>query len=443
MAEYGIPIAIIAALIVLNGLFVAAEFAIAGAPRTRFAQRAAEGHRASAAVHHILSSARNQDRYIATAQLGITFASLGLGMYGEHQLATWIYDWLGADGIPGWLASHAIASVIAISVMTYFHVVVGEMVPKGLALQHAEGTALWVTPPMLWIRTGLFPLVVGLNGIGNGVLRLMGIRREAGSEQLYSVEELDYIVRESEHQGSLASEPARILRELFEFGTLTAEDVMVPRVRVTGIPLGASAEELRALVQADRHTSYPVYDRDMDHVVGAAHIKQLLKASREGHSIEREAVQPVPLVPETSKLDNVLAAMRREGTQMVVVMDEHGGTAGIVSLEDLFEEVVGEFQEGEVPEDETPGINGRVEIDGTVRIEEAGERLDQVLEHDDVETVSGLILTMLDRPPVVGDVVDYDGVRFTVTEVEGNGVTRTAIELVPRDKDEDNEEDED
>jgi CBS domain containing-hemolysin-like protein len=169
---------IITGLILLNGVFVAAEFAIVGAPRAAIDARAATGDRLAIAVQAILRDPKRQDRYIATAQLGITVASLGLGMYGEHVLADWIYESLGRAGAPAWLVSHGLASVAAIVILTYFHIVVGEMIPKSLALQRAEHMALWITPPMLWIKTILFPLVVALNGMGNAVLRAVGVDRQ-------------------------------------------------------------------------------------------------------------------------------------------------------------------------------------------------------------------------------------------------------------------------
>ena len=199
------PVVIVLALIGLNGLFVAAEFAIVGAPRATIEARARRGERIGRMVHGVLTDARNQDRYIATAQIGITFATLGLGMYGEHQMAHWIESQIdGWGGIPTWIAAHVLATVLAITLMTYLHVVLGEMVPKALALEHAEATALRVTPPMIWLRRLMYPLVLGLNAVGNGLLRLASIERSGGSdEQYYSAEELAFVVDESLEGGAL------------------------------------------------------------------------------------------------------------------------------------------------------------------------------------------------------------------------------------------------
>jgi CBS domain containing-hemolysin-like protein len=422
---------IITALILLNGIFVAAEFAIVGAPRAVIERLAAGGNRLARAVQAVLEDPQEQDRYIATAQLGITVASLGLGMYGEHVLADSIYLLLGGSGLPQWLASHGIASVVAVAILTYFHIVVGEMVPKSLALQQAHRMVLWITPPMLWIKKALFPFVVALNATGNLVLRIFGVnRQEQNPDQYYTPEELQLVVQESEDRGALRAESGQMLQELFEFGELTAGEVMVPRVRITGIPLGTAPPQIRELLAQTPHTRYPVYEGDLDHILGMVHIKDLLRVLLQNEVIGRAHARPLPLVPETAPLDSVLSAMRRERTQMVIVLDEHGGTAGIVTLQDLFEEVVGEIDEGPPG---TPQVyhdqQGRLRVPGTMRVDELGQEFDLELEHEEVDSVSGLILTLLGRPPQVGDTVRYGRLQFEVTAVKGHGVEECAVWL--------------
>jgi CBS domain containing-hemolysin-like protein len=420
---------IISSLILLNGLFVAAEFAIVGAPRAAIDANAAAGHRLALIVQKVLRDPRKQDRYIATAQLGITLASLGLGMYGEHVLADGIYHLLGRSGGPAWLVSHGLASVTAIAVLTYFHIVVGEMVPKSLALQRAEQMALWVAPPMQALTTMLYPLVVGLNGVGNAILKLFGIRRQAETaEQFYTPEELQLIVQESEELGALRAESGQMLQELFEFGDLTAAEVMVPRVRITGIQIGSTPDQVREVLGRAPHTRYPIYENDLDHIVGMIHIKDLLRVLLENAPIAATHVRPLPLVPESAPLDAVLATMRRERTQMVVVIDEHGGTSGIATLEDLFEEVVGDIEEG-TPKSKRMyrDREGRLRVPGTMRIDELGQQFDLDLEHEDVDSISGLVLMLLGRPPATGDVVRYDRLLIEVTRIKGHGVEECAV----------------
>jgi CBS domain containing-hemolysin-like protein len=424
-----IELAIITALILLNGIFVAAEFAIVGAPRAAIDARAAQGDRLARLVQSVLHDPRKQDRYIATAQLGITVASLGLGMYGEHVLADAIYGSLGSTGLPAWLVSHGVASVTAVGILTYFHIVVGEMVPKSVALQQAEQLALWITPPMIWTKNLLFPLVAGLNGLGNLVLKAFGVNRRAqNADQYYTPEELQLIVQESEELGALRSESGQMLQDLFEFGDLTAGQVMVPRVRISGLPIGLDPGGIREMLRSAAHTRYPLYEKDLDHIVGMVHIKDLLRLLIQNESIAPGHARPIPVVPETAELDAVLSVMRDERTLMAVVIDEHGGTAGIVTLTDVFEEVVGEIEEG-------PGAGapvyrdrvGRLRVPGTMRLDEVGQEFDLDLEHEEVDSVSGLVLTILGRPPAVGDRVRYERLEFEVTAVKGHGVEQAAI----------------
>jgi CBS domain containing-hemolysin-like protein len=340
-----------------------------------------------------------------------------------------IYSLLGRSGAPAWLVSHGVASVTSIAILTYFHIVVGEMIPKSIALQQAERMALWVTPPMLWTTTLVYPLVVALNGIGNQVLKLFGVNRQVqNADHYYTPEELQLIVQESEELGAIRTESGQMLQELFEFGDLTAAEVMVPRVRITGIPLGSTSDKVRELLGLSPHTRYPIIERDLDHIVGMIHIKDLLRLLLANEVIGPTHARPLPLLPETAPLDAVLATMRRERTQMIVVLDEHGGTAGIVTLEDLFEEVVGDIDEG--PGGPPPlyrDREGRLRVPGTLRLDELGQEFDLDLEHEDVDSVSGLVLTLLGRPPKVGDAVRYERLLFEVTAVKGHGVEEAAV----------------
>jgi CBS domain containing-hemolysin-like protein len=203
--------------------------------------------------------------------------------------------------------------------------------------------------------------------------------------------------------------------------------VMVPRVRISGIPVGASAEELRAILRESPHTRYPIFETDLDHIVGMYHIKDLLRLLLVGQAVSAPGIRQVPMVPETTLLDTVLSTMRRERAQLAVVIDEHGGTAGIITLEDLFEEVVGEIDEG--PGSAVPrfDVNGRLIVAGTMRLDELERFYDLELAHKDVDSVSGLILTLLGRPPQVGDAVQYERLRFEVTAVKGHGVDEAAV----------------
>jgi CBS domain containing-hemolysin-like protein len=427
-----IPALIVAGLIVLNGLFVAAEFAIIGASRPAVARAARQGGRMARLVHRVLGDAREQDRYIATAQLGITSASLALGMYGEHVLAEWLARQLDALGPLRWVGAHTLASVGAVALLTYLHVVLGEMVPKSLALQAPARVAMAIAVPMRALQVAMFPLVVVLNGIGNGILKLVGVDRSAVSDESYrTADELGFIVAESRAGGLLAREPARIVQELLDFAGLRAGAVMVPRTRLVAIPLGATQADVAGVLAAERHTRYPVYDGDLDNVVGLVHVKDLLAGLRQGATLDAALVRDAPFVPATEPLDRVLALLRRTRSHMAVVMDEHGGTAGVLTLEDLFEEVVGDIADsGERPairRDEAGGLSAG----GTVRLDELGEALGLILEDEDVDTLSGLVIARLGRPPAVGDRVEHEGVVLEVSAVRGRGVEEVRVVSAP------------
>jgi CBS domain containing-hemolysin-like protein len=352
-------------------------------------------------------------------------------MYGEHELADWIAPRLEMFGSLRWVAAHTLASVLAVAALTYLHIVVGEMVPKALALQRAGHTVLYVSPVIEFLELSLYPVVVALNGIGNGVLRLIGIkRREVDTERYHTSEELQFIIQESQEGGLLRGESGKILRELFEFGDLTAREVMVPRVQLVGIPMGADAGQLREIVRRALHTRYPVYSGSFDNILGNVHIKRLLRHFVTGSSLDASDTTPLPYVPLTTPLDEVMAAMRKDRAQMAVVMDEHGGTAGLITFEDLFEEVVGEIDEvrGRMPITRGPG--GQLLVRGTVRLKDVGEAMGCEWEHPDVVTVSGLVLALLRRPAAVGDAAIWNGLRVEVTAVSGRGVGEATITRV-------------
>jgi CBS domain containing-hemolysin-like protein len=423
----------------VNGLFVTAEFALISTPRAAVEVRASQGDKQAQRIRELLTTPSEQDRYIATSQLGITVASLGLGMFAEHGIADWLEAHLAIPDTWRILTAAGVGGFIAVTALTFVDIVLGEMVPKSLALQHAERLARVVYWPMRAASLLMLPLVAALSVVGRGVLALFGVRRSSNAhEQFHTPDELRLIIEESERGGALRAEAGHLLTELFAFGDLTAGQVMVPRVRVVGLPVGATAETIREFLTTHRHTRFPIFDGDLDHIVGMMHVKDLLRHIVANGRIAATDARPIPVVPETKPLDDVLTTMQRAHAHMAVVIDEHGGTAGVVSIEDLVEEVVGDIDDG-APQTQpiVVSADGSVRAAGTVRLDELGQALGIPFEHEEVDSVSGLVLARLDRPPKVGDVVTYQGVRLVVTAIAGRGVAEvSAVVEAPTDESE-------
>lgn len=430
-----IPVLVIIILVLINGLFVAAEFALIGTPRTQIDQAVNQGNPVAKVIQGIMRDPGKQAEYIATSQLGITLASLGLGMYGERKLAEWLFA--SFQNIVSEGAAHTIASIVALGMLTFLHIVIGEMVPKSMALQKPQRTSLWITPLVVLIQKAVYPLILVLNRLGNGFLNWFGIIQGATHKSSsHTAEELEFVFKESQEGGQLRKKTREILQDLLYFGHLNAGEVMVPRIKIVGIPVKASNEEVKAIISKSKHTRYPLYDGSFDNIVGTVHTKDFLRAQLQGDDTTiANLLRPVPYVPEAASLEQVLKIMRKHNAHMVIVIDEFGGTAGLLAIEDLFEEVVGEIGEGggEFPDIQKDKQSGVFHVTGMVRIEDLGVRLHRDMEHEDVDTVSGLIMTLLGRLPKLGDVVAYKGFRFEVTEIDGHGVGYCDVSPLPED----------
>lgn len=426
-----IYVLVIFVLLFCNAFFVAAEFALVAISKPSMEHLAEKGNRRAKQILEIISNASLQDRYIATVQVGITLASLGLGMYGEELLAEKLVHLFHDAGFAEFAFSHLVATILALTLLTYLHVVLGEMVPKSVALCNTEKAMFWMVVPMLFFINVFTPVIFILNKICNGLLGLLGIERQTSTTSLHSQEELELIVDESEAEGMLRKETSEVVQHLFEFADRTAEDVMVPRVQVTSVLLTDFPGELEATIFSAGHTFYPVCDRDKDHIVGVVHIKELARIIQAGEKVSIPSV-PVPFVPYTAKLQTVLESINQTPAQMVVVLDEYGGTAGIVTLKDVFEEVLGNFGIWEKLGTLTKDVALRVP--GTARLDEVGERLNVVLEHEGVGTIGGLVLSVLNRPPRRGDVISFQSIQVEVTRTFGRGVHECLVrksETVP------------
>jgi|DewCreStandDraft_2_1066082.scaffolds.fasta_scaffold00382_38 putative hemolysin len=425
-------------LVLANGFFVAAEFALVAVRRSRVEQLVAEGHPLARVVRRAID---RLDAYLAATQLGITMASIGLGWIGEPALAGLIEP-LFAFLPPGWAAasSHALATAIAFAIVTALHIVLGELAPKSLAIQRSEPVALAVAPPLELFYLVFRPAISFLNGMGNLVLRIFGLQPARGEDMVHSPEELELLISESKRAGVLDPEEEALLHRVFDFAELSARELMVPRTAMVAIPINATAEEALRIAEESAHTRFPVYEKDTDHIVGMVHVKDLYRLARLARPFSlREIVRPVLFVPETAQAIDVLQEMKRRHTHLAVVIDEYGGTAGLITLADLIEpivgEVPGEFEPAERP-DFVPQPDGSVLIDGLVLTREVNERFNLDLDEEHYDTIGGFVFGELGRKPEPGDAVlvrGRDGTstyRLIVEEVEGLRVAR--VRLVPK-----------
>lgn len=426
---------VIGVLILVNGVFVAAEFSIIGVRASRVEQLAAEGNRAARWVRGVLADRRWTDRYIATAQLGITLASLGLGMYAEPAIAHLIEEplvtWFGLGGT----VVHTISFFFALTLITYLHVVLGEMVPKSLALQNAEGTVLFLTAPMK-LTGKLFSIpVTALNRVGLWTLKLLGVPPPGEDSRLYSPDELELIVLESFAGGLLDERQQELVANILDFSEERVEQTMVPRPLMTAIPVTIGEDELLDLVPQTRFSRLPVYEGNIDSIIGILHLKDLVRQHLTGEPFDlRVLIREVPFVPESVPVKTLLASFKGLHQHMAIVIDEHGGTQGLVTLEDLLEEVVGEVRdEFDLGEEDPLTVVGPGHLIalGTAQLAELEELVPIGRREHDVHTVGGLVLAELGQRPETGDEVTMGDIVFRVEEVDGLIIKRVSIHYGP------------
>lgn len=431
---YVVPLVILTVLILVNAIFVAAEFAIV-ASRAFKLEPLAENSAAARSALNIVKNTRLQDRFIAVAQLGITLVTVALGMYAEPTIAGWFYgplqQWFGLSES----VAHTVATVVILAVITYLHVVIGEMIPKAMALHSPETIATGVMPSMRFLNILFLPGVWVLNAIAGAFLRAMNLPLQGGSHRLYTANELEMLVRESSEGGEIESEQSDLIEAIFDFGEREVYQCMAPRTRVKGLPIDATESDLIELMVKSKHSRFPVYEGDLDHIRGILHVKDFIRwrSTNDGEEFDlRPLLRRAPRVPLHMSSARLLAAFKRLRVHMAVVMDEYGGTEGIVTLEDLIEEVVGEVYD-EHDQESLPEINempdGTYLVEGEVLLDDFNEIYPDSLVSDDANTVGGLVVEELGRAPQVGDVVEANGAELTVQEIDGLAVTRVVIRL--------------
>jgi putative hemolysin len=415
-------------LIVLgNAFFVAAEYALVTARRSQLLKLAEEGSLRARIAVRIMDS---PVRFIGTVQLGITAFSILLGVVGERIVQHWFDEPLFSTGV---------AFLIAYCFVTYLHVTLGELVPKAIALDKKESTALWVALPIEAVYVVSYPLVWLLQESANAFTRLFGIQPAPAGVVAHTEEDIRMIVAQAEETGVIESSEEEMLYKVFDFADKEVSDVMVPRPEVVALSIELPAHEcLQAAMEAP-YTRYPVYRGSLDEIVGVLHVRDLFRAAHQAGGIGavrvEELLRPAHIVPETKDLAALLHEFRRDKEHMAIVIDEYGTMEGIVTLEDLLEEIVGEIEdEFDLPDESVEQLgDGRIRIDGTYPIDDFNEQFDVGLPVEDYHTMAGFVFGLIGRAPEPDDAVDYDGLRFTVVETDGSRIERLEVEFVGAD----------
>jgi CBS domain containing-hemolysin-like protein len=425
-------LAAIMALLLLNGFFVAAEFSLVRSRRTRLEAMTRSGDRMA---QFTLRALGNLSRLLSASQLGITLASLALGWVAESTLGVTIEGWLHALPLPIEQSVRlSIAAGIALSAATFMHVVFGELAPRAAALNHPEQFAKWLTPVLAafaWLTT---PFTFVLNRAAGLVLRLLGQKVEVAPEPVHSPEELRMLIEQSEVAGSIHPQNAQLIEGVFEFSEKNAREVMTPRTEVVGIPLDATLDETLAIVEESNFSRYPVFDGSLDNVVGLVLAKDLLRTLRRNPTgfTMGAIMRRVHVVPGSREVEDVLTDFKRLKEHMAVVLDEFGGTAGVVTMEDLLEEIVGEildeYDEAQLPIAPSPA--GEVLVPGLTHIADVNDRYGLSVPDTDYNTIGGFVFGALGRLPSVGDRVSVNGATFTVKTMDGRRIDTLALKLV-------------
>jgi CBS domain containing-hemolysin-like protein len=415
-------VAAVVVLVLLNAFFVAAEFALVGSRRTRLEEMAQRGDRRATYALRIIS---NLPRYISTTQVGITLCSLALGWIGEPALAHLLRS--AFSGLPqsiGPVSIATIATVVAFTIISFALIIIGEMLPKALALLHPERIGAMVSGPLMacaWVMA--LPSAV-VNRSANRLLRLMGIDPTTERERVHSSEEIRMLVEQSQEGGSLGKGDARLLEGVFEFSEKTAQEVMTPRTQMIGLDRDLTVEQAADEVAQAKRSRYPVYTESLDDIVGVVHAKDVLTAVRQQPGATVGTIMRPPLfVPGTREVEDVLADMKRLKVHLAIVLDEYGGTAGLVTMEDLLEEIVGDiFDEYDRQERPEPPPEGAPVLDGSLPISEFNAEHDLTLDDAEYTTLGGYLFGQLGRLPRVGDRIPVMGDLFEIVAMDGRRV---------------------
>jgi len=417
-------------LVLLNGFFVAAEFALVSVRKTRIEQLANEGNRRARVVKGALGKL---DTYIAATQLGITMASLALGSIGEpavSELLQPLFDRF-LPAAPAKITAHGVSIAFAFAVVTSLHIVLGELAPKSIALQRPDTTALAVTGPLKIFVKVFRPFIYILNATGSGVVRLLGLQPTTEHANVHSVEELELLVKSSRKAGVLEEQQEKMVSGVFEFPEIPVHRVMTPRRDIIAVEISASTADALKIIGECGHARLPIFEGDIDNIAGIVHVKDLIRNMTAPSPVAcvSELMREPFFVPENKRADYLLAELRRNRLQMAVVSDEYGGTAGIVTIEDLLEEIVGDIQDEYAAPEHTPEqVDDRTYlVDGRMPIGDLNDTMDIELPRDDADTIAGFVFNLLGHQPREGEETEWEGVQFHVSVIEGRVIRRVKV----------------
>jgi CBS domain containing-hemolysin-like protein len=421
--------------VLLNAFFVGAEFALVRSRRTRLEAMTRSGDRLA---RFAVRASSNISRILSASQLGVTLASLGLGWVAESTVGDVFASMF--ENLPFAMEMSVrltLGATLAIIVVTYLHVVFGELTPKAAALNHPEALAKWLAPPLLffaWITT---PFTYFLNKSSQVILRALGQEKAGSEEAVHSPEEIRLLVEQSQEGGQMQAHDADLIDAVFEFSEKNAREVMTPRTELVALPVEATLSEVLDVVQESGLSRYPVYDESIDNIIGVVLAKDLLKllaprANTDAFDLP-SIMRPVHVIPGSREVEEVLADFKRLKEHMAVVLDEYGGTAGVVTMEDLLEEIVGEIlDEYDTPEDAEAPLHtraGETLVPGSTHIGELNEHFSLTVPDEDYTTIGGYVFGVLGRLPVIGDRVIAGGAIFTVREMDGRRIESLSVDL--------------
>lgn len=423
-------LSLVVLLIILTAFFVASEFSIVKVRKSRIESLVQKGNQRAKLVLKLI---KELDDYLSACQLGITITSLGLGWLGEPTVERMLSPVFDSIGLPEAL-SHTVSFAVSFFIITFLHVVLGELAPKTFAIQKAEKVALLIAKPLIWFHRIMYPLIWLLNGSANVLVRMFGLHSAKEQDEVHSEEELRYILTQSYKKGEITPSEYKYVDRVFEFDNRTAKEIMVPRTDISVVDINHDMTAIMEEMRQERYSRYPVINEDKDDIVGVIHMKELFYDNCDDTSDIQEYIRPVKKVFENIPLKDLLVKMQKEHTHLVVLVDEYGGTSGIVTVEDVLEEIVGEIRDEFDYAEDLPIMkmdNGNRLLDGKMSIQDVNDFFNVDLEHDEVDTISGWML-MQDIDAQAGTEFEVENYKFTVKEMEDSHIQKVEVSEIEK-----------